>query len=413
MTSPTRLSLDCRAIDGNFWPHIAGRVVDALEARAAPLRDAVLLLPPGGLLREARAAYAQRGGWQPRIETVDTLAAALAPPGNAEPGTFSGDADTDRLQAGALLRRHPLAAAWASRDPRAFAAATTALLATAQALNEACARRPAAARPAWWAGLRQVLPPVHGPGASERLLARLALEWAASAPVPRTDALLTLQPSAWVVLTAAGQGEAALELLATQTDSPVLQLAADGTAQHPFDDVAALNPPRRRCAGGLEDEAQGAALAVIEALDAGAASVALVAQDRLAVRRIRALLDRAGIAIDDETGWTLSTTRSAARLMVWLRAIAPDGGRDAQIEALRAEGADGTGVDALEAAWRSERAPTGPAGALHDGWRDEPPDLSRRSAPHSLRHAAGTVHQPQHPRSADRGTADCRDARQP
>ena len=53
---------------------------------------------------------------------------------------------------------------------------------------------------------------------------------------------------------------------------------------------------------------------------AGKKNIALVAQDRLAARRARALLARLGpaLAIQDETGWKLSTTRAAAALHSWL-----------------------------------------------------------------------------------------------
>ena len=49
-------------------------------------------------------------------------------------------------------------------------------------------------------------------------------------------------------------------------------------------------------------------------LIAGKKNIALVAQDRLAARRARALLSRlgSGLRIRDETGWKLSTTRAAA-----------------------------------------------------------------------------------------------------
>ena len=105
---------------------------------------------------------------------------------------------------------------------------------------------------------------------------------------------------------------------------------------------------------------------MVEALDAGASRIALIAQDRLVVRRIRALLERVGVAVDDETGWTLSTTRAAARLMAWLRAALPGAGRDACIEALRAERAPAHAVDALEAAWRRQRPPAPHAQAVAD-----------------------------------------------
>ena len=57
-------------------------------------------------------------------------------------------------------------------------------------------------------------------------------------------------------------------------------------------------PPLRRCS---------------QQVRAGATPVALVAQDRVLVRRVRALLERMQIDLIDETGWTLSTTRAAAR----------------------------------------------------------------------------------------------------
>ena len=55
-------------------------------------------------------------------------------------------------------------------------------------------------------------------------------------------------------------------------------------------------------------------------LIAGKKNIALVAQDRLAARRARALLSRLGgaLRIRDETGWKLSTTRTAAALDSWL-----------------------------------------------------------------------------------------------
>jgi ATP-dependent helicase/nuclease subunit B len=55
----------------------------------------------------------------------------------------------------------------------------------------------------------------------------------------------------------------------------------------------------------------------------GKKNIALVAQDRLAARRARALLSRLGdsLRIRDETGWKLSTTRAAAAFNSWLELI--------------------------------------------------------------------------------------------
>jgi ATP-dependent helicase/nuclease subunit B len=58
-------------------------------------------------------------------------------------------------------------------------------------------------------------------------------------------------------------------------------------------------------------------------LIAGKTNIALVAQDRLAARRVRALLARLGPALNirDETGWKIDTTRAAAAINSWLELI--------------------------------------------------------------------------------------------
>lgn len=57
--------------------------------------------------------------------------------------------------------------------------------------------------------------------------------------------------------------------------------------------------------------------------------IAIVALDRWLARRVRALLERAGVLIDDREGWLLSTTVAASAVMGWLDAVASDGHYDA------------------------------------------------------------------------------------
>lgn len=73
----------------------------------------------------------------------------------------------------------------------------------------------------------------------------------------------------------------------------------------------------------FEDAAWSGANAIQEFLKDGHHHIALIAQDRLVARRIRALLARlgSGISIHDETGWKLSTTRAASALMSWIEVI--------------------------------------------------------------------------------------------
>jgi len=75
-------------------------------------------------------------------------------------------------------------------------------------------------------------------------------------------------------------------------------------------------------AHGMEAEAQGGAQAIIDWLQQGKTQIAIVAQDRVVARRIRALLDRAQIQVADETGWKLSTTRAAAAIAAWMELVA-------------------------------------------------------------------------------------------
>ena len=367
MTTLARHRLDSGPLDRAFWPAVAAASTGWLAQAGVPARDAVVLLPHAGLLPHARAAFAGLGGWQPRVETPATLAASAGPPPPGRAGALCGEPATDKLNAAALLRGQSHGRALASRDPRAFDAAVDALLLTADGLHLAAVAQAPGAREAWWQGLREALPPVSGPGATERWLARLALEWVAAGDAPATDAVWGLRPSAWIALSALGENAFTRNLLdhALAAGTPALAIDASAPPAQPFDTAALLPAPRLSVAESLEEEATAAALAVLEALDGGRTPVALIAQDRLAVRRVRALLDRAGVSIVDETGWTLSTTRAAAHLMALLRAAASDAGRDARVEALKVESP--AAADALEDAWRRERTPSAQAlAALHD-----------------------------------------------
>jgi ATP-dependent helicase/nuclease subunit B len=71
----------------------------------------------------------------------------------------------------------------------------------------------------------------------------------------------------------------------------------------------------------LEDEAEQAAQTIIHWLQDGKTRIAVIAQDRVVSRRLRALLERANVIVTDETGWKLSTTRAAAALAAWFELL--------------------------------------------------------------------------------------------
>ncbi|MBI3283846.1 MAG: PD-(D/E)XK nuclease family protein [Burkholderiales bacterium] len=119
----------------------------------------------------------------------------------------------------------------------------------------------------------------------------LRLDWRAPAlPQPYRDAWPGLQ-----------EGEAASGVPAGDADTTHIRLCR---------------------ATSLEDEALQGAQTVLDWLQAGKQSVAVIAQDRVVARRIRALLERAQVRVADETGWKLSTTRAAAALAAWFEVVA-------------------------------------------------------------------------------------------
>lgn len=339
------------ASDGSAWQAFASRCVQWSAGAGVSLRDCIVLLPFAQLLPLAQSAFAALGGWQPRIETTQTLARSLGPAVAPQEMQLAFDAAVDPLTAARLLRSQALGAEWARRDPRGFDAAVAMVVQTATELARAAAAVPPALRAAHWEAARGVLAPLAGPGGRERWLARIALEWAALAPPPHTDRLFALRPSAWIALQAGGADPFVDALFDTAAASlPCLRVDADpsGPLLGPDEDTPAF-----AVCDGFEQEAQRAAALVIDHLAAGRQPVALVGQDRLLVRRVRALLERHGVQAQDETGWTLSTTRAAAQLMLLLRAAAPRARADELFDWLKTLPAGPlSGIDRLEQACR-------------------------------------------------------------
>ncbi len=77
-------------------------------------------------------------------------------------------------------------------------------------------------------------------------------------------------------------------------------------------------------AHSLESEAGQAAQLIVNWLQEGKQGIAVIAQDRLVARRLRALLERSQIKVADETGWKLSTSSAAACLQAWLNLLLPN-----------------------------------------------------------------------------------------
>jgi len=313
------------------WRATAAAIRAWMDERGVDRREAVVLVPFVQLIDPLRRALAAGGGWMPRVETARTLAEGLGPATEAPGGAPTLAPPIDRLIARKLLLGQRWGAEWSRRDGLGFDQAIGRLVATVHELLHAMATKPPAARAATWAELERVLPPF---GRRERDLAAIAVRWAALAPPPRTDALFTLRPSAWIAIEAGGPDPLVGSLLA-EGSAPSLTLVLDPPEGAPFEWPAARPVPALGACPGFEDEAQSAAAQVLADLAAGRRPVALVAHDRLLVRRVHELLVRSGARVVDETGWRLSTTRAAAGFMTLLHSARHDAGNDALLDWLK------------------------------------------------------------------------------
>jgi ATP-dependent helicase/nuclease subunit B len=236
---------------------------------------------------------------------------------------FAGDVARDLLAARSLVERAGLAS-------HADLLAQRLVDAAGQLKDVAAAIEPAARR-AWASRMRDAIASgFDSPALShEAAVAAIAIEWVASSSFA-TDRLLLADISREIDLLLVVQGlreEPLAAAIAARMPgkAQVLRLIAEG-------------PPGRIAlheAADPADEAERAAACVLRHVREGRMPVALAAIDRVLTRRVRAMLDRAGAAIRDETGWTLSTTRAAAHVMLALRAAQWNAGTDAVIDWLK------------------------------------------------------------------------------
>jgi len=305
-------------------------VADGLRARGAHAARCVVLVPYAQLMHEAQAAWAAvvPSGFAPRFETTMNWSRRLGGFVPA-PHDLAHDPARDLLVANALLDAAGLGARRAVLAPR--------LVESALQLAPLAAAVPEAMRPAWAARAQAVA----GTGldapvlALEAQLARIAVEWAARS-ASATDVLLrdeVLDALDCLVVLEGFRTDPLTESLKARVGARalVLRLADDpasaGTAAGA---AVALHE-----ADSPEDEAERAAACVLRHLSQGRVPVALAATDRALTRRIRAMLGARGVALRDETGWKLSTTRAAAHLVAALRACAWQAGADAVLDWLK------------------------------------------------------------------------------
>ncbi len=336
------------------WDAVAQRIREWTAEHNIALRDAIVLVPFLQLLAPARRSFATGGGWMPRVETTRTLAEALGPPPLRGSGEAGWGVAHDTVLAMQALARQPWGADWRQRDPWGFARAAARVVDAAHELISAAAALAPNERELWWSSARDALRSGAGPGQRERLLAHVALEWAARSVASDTDRLFALRPAAWVVVAAGGADPLADALLARGV-APSLRIETDVDPSRPFAEAALREAPAFRLCDGFEDEAEAAAAQALAHVERGETPVALIAQDRALIRRIRALLERGGVVLRDETGWKLATTRAGAAIMATLRSARRDAAADTWLDWLKSTALGkrhSAALEALEAAAR-------------------------------------------------------------
>jgi ATP-dependent helicase/nuclease subunit B len=299
-----------------------GAIARCIGQRHAHPARTVVLLPFAQLMPLARRhwAAAAGSGFTPRFETTRNWASAHAPAPGAHDITLDMGRDLltarDWLERAGLGRQAPLLAAR--------------LVESAWQLAPLAAAQPAADRAHWARTAVAAAAALEAPVlALEAAVARIAIEWSV-ASAHATDVL-------W-----GDAVQASLDLLVVAQGLQV-EPVAQGLARAMGERAVCLPLPAAGSAGLLElheaqdpsDEAERTAACVLRHVEAGRVPVALGAIDRVLTRRVRAMLEARGVAMRDETGWKLSTTRAAAHAMGTLRACAWHASSDTVIDWLK------------------------------------------------------------------------------
>jgi ATP-dependent helicase/nuclease subunit B len=355
-----------------FWAQAARAVGNAHAAVAPPSltssahdMSALRVVVPGvAHAHNLRAALAQQlpGAFiPPRITTLSAWLALLPP----EPGRAPASHSERLLSLYAELRQHgwlkKLFTARRNTDLLPLAQTLIALFdELSGALLPAMHAAPDFAEQRWQAALAQLPPPARTLLSNEAQLVWSLWKSQLDAADPTAVCLAQLQRLA-------AQADAPLVWIHALPPDPVQQAFLDAYAERQpvwivlpdwrADAVAAAyvaawpeaiegeqsapkpiaTPPGvALCpAASLEQEALQGAQTIVDWLQAGKDCLAIVAQDRMVARRIRALLERAGVAVADETGWKLSTTRSAAAVAALLEAAGTRGDTAALLDLLK------------------------------------------------------------------------------
>ncbi len=324
---------------------LLARIAAAMQCLNAHPARTLVLLPYAQLLPLASRLWSKvhPDGFAPRFETTQNwLSSAGGHSSAATDITF--DTALDTLTAQALLSQSGLP------DQDGLAAL---LVQAAHQLAPLAAAAGPAGRGLWAAAARHhaVLGMEGAALAWEAQVARVAVEWVTvsgyasdmlfdTSMVDSLDCLVVVQGLAADPLALGLQAAWGGKLV-------VLPLSTH--------DAALPAVPTLHACLDAEDEAQRAAACALRHIAQNRFPVALVSSDRALTRRVRAMLESAGVQMRDENGWKLSTSHAAAAVMALLRAAVWNASTDAVLAWMKLAPALQPSVNALEAALRRDQ----------------------------------------------------------
>lgn len=318
------------------------RIARALELRGDHVARTVVLLPYAQLLPLAQRMWCRAfpDGFAPHFETSRNWATQLG-------GGVAGPTDITLNIALDTLTAQCLVAQAGSESSRALA---DLIVEAAHALAPVVAGIPPEDRAAWLNEARSSVAaaPVLSALSVEARATRIALEWAAQSGFV-TDVLFSEPMHSHVDALVVVEGLAPDPLhrglqKVWSAKSIQMPLVADRW-------LSAVEPDGHvswHACTDAEDEAQRGCALMLRHIASGRFPLALVSSDRALTRRMRAMLEHAGVAIRDETGWKLSTTRAAAHTMALLGAAKWNASTDTILELLKASPAWSSDAETIE-----------------------------------------------------------------
>ena len=327
-----------------YWQQLCIQIYQTAQAahggQGVHLSRCVVLLPYAQLMPVARRYWAQvyPSGFVPQFQTTQNWASQVRG-FTLDANDISFEAARDVLTAASLVEQSGLVGRGTNLDTDQRDLLAQQLVEAAHQLASAAAAIAPEKRQAWAEQMRETVFSTNTTASFtatfqwlrwESALARLALAWASTSAYA-TDVLFDDR-------LAKSKVDCLMVLEGCQRD-PLVQALARHWGKNavllPQSQTSDLGEIQLHKALDAQDEAQRAAACVLRHIEAGRVPVALAATDRALTRRIRAMLATQDVAVKDENGWKLSTTRAASHIMVALSACAWNASSDSVLDWLK------------------------------------------------------------------------------